>query len=81
MKRYIEISKSKEMLGRGEIAFIFSAIHCVKRVHIRSFSGPLFPAFGLNTERYEVSLCIQSESGKIRTRKTPNMDTSHAIII
>ena len=81
MKRYIEISKSKEILGRGEIAFIFSAIHCVKRVHIRSFSGPLFPAFGLNTERYEVSLCIQSESGKTRTRKTPNMDTSHAVII
>ena len=81
MKRYIEISKSKEILGRGEIAFIFSAIHCVKRVHIRSFSGPLFPAFGLNTERYEVSLCIQSESGKTRTRETPNMDTSHAVII
>ena len=33
------------------------------------FSGPHFPAFGLNTERYEVSLRIQSECGKIRTRK------------
>ena len=33
------------------------------------FSGPYFPAFGLNTERYGVSLCIQSECGKIRTRK------------
>ena len=33
------------------------------------FSGPYFPAFGLNTERYEVSLRIQSECGKIRTRK------------
>ena len=43
MKRYIEISKSKEILGRGEIAFIFSAIHCVKRVHIRSFSVRFFP--------------------------------------
>ena len=32
-------------------------------------SGPYFPAFGLNTERYEVSLRIQSECGKIRTRK------------
>ena len=32
------------------------------------FSGPYFAALGLNTERY-VSLCIQSESGKIRTRK------------
>ena len=33
------------------------------------FSGQYFPAFGLNTERYEVSLRIQSECGKIRTRK------------
>ena len=24
--------------------------HCVKSVRIRSFSGPHFPAFGLNTE-------------------------------
>ena len=33
------------------------------------FFGPYFLAFGLNTERYEVSLRIQSECGKIRTRK------------
>ena len=33
------------------------------------FSVPYFPAFGLNTERYAVSLRIQSECGKIRTRK------------
>ena len=32
------------------------------------FSGPYFPAFGLNTERYRVSLRIQFEWGKIRTR-------------
>ena len=25
-------------------------IHCVKSVGIQSYSGPLFPAFGLNTE-------------------------------
>ena len=25
--------------------------HCVKSVYIRNFSGPYFPAFGLNTER------------------------------
>ena len=34
----------------------------------RSYSVPYFLAFGLNTERYVVSLCIQSECGKIRTR-------------
>ena len=35
----------------------------------RVISGPYFPAFELNTERYFVSLRIQSECGKIRTRK------------
>ena len=34
------------------------------------FSGPYFPpTFGLNTERYVVSPCIQSECEKIRTTK------------
>ena len=55
-------------------------IHYVKSVHIRSFSGPYFLAFGLNTERYSVSLRIQSGCGKIRTGKTPNTDTFHAVI-
>ena len=32
------------------------------------FSGQYFPAFGLNTERNSVSLCIQFECGKIQTR-------------
>ena len=43
----------------------------MKNVRIQSFSGPYFPAFGLYTEIYSVNLRIQSESGKIRTRKTP----------
>ena len=29
--------------------------HCVKSVRIMSYSGPHFPAFGLNTERYFVT--------------------------
>ena len=41
------------------------------RFHIRSFSGPHFPAFGLKT----VSFRIQSECGKLRTRKMPNTET------
>ena len=53
----------------------------VESVRIRSYSGPHFPAFGLNTERYGVSLRIQSECGKIRTRITPNMDTFYAVIL
>ena len=56
--------------------------HYVKSVRIWSFSGPYFPAFGLNTERYGlsfVSLRIQSECGKTRIRKTPNTGTFHAV--
>ena len=34
-------------------------------------SGPYFPAFGLKTKRYFVSLGIQSKCGKIRTRNNP----------
>ena len=33
--------------------------HCVKSVRIRSYSGPYFPAFGLNTERYGVYGVLQ----------------------
>ena len=33
------------------------------------FSGPYFPPFALNTERYFIFLRIQFEWGKIRTRK------------
>ena len=33
------------------------------------FSGPYFPAFGLNMEIYSVNLPIQSIYGRIRTRK------------
>ena len=49
-----------------------------KKVCIRVFSSPYFSAFRLITERYSVSLRIQSECRKIRTRKTPNTDTLHA---
>ena len=53
--------------------------HYVKNVRIRSYSGPYFPAFGLNTDRYGVSLRVQSECGKMRTRITPNTDIFHSV--
>ena len=53
-------------------------LHSVKSVCIRSFSGPYFPAVGLNRERYGVSLRIQPESGKIQSRTTRNTDSFHA---
>ena len=40
---------------------------------------PHFLAYGLNTEIYGVSLRIQSECGKMRTRITPNTDTFYAV--
>ena len=55
-------------------------LHCVKSVRIPSYSGPHFPAFGLNTERYEVSLRIQSECGKMWTRITANTDTFYTVL-
>ena len=56
-------------------------VHCTKNVRIRSYSGPHFPAFGLNTESYSVSLRIHSECGKMTTRITPNTDTFHAMVM
>ena len=56
-------------------------MHCLKSVRIPSYSGLHFPAFGLNTERYSVSLRIQSECGKIWTRITPNTDTFYAVML
>ena len=44
-----------------------------------SYSYPNFPAFGLNTERYGVSIRIQFECRKIQTRITPNTDTFYAV--
>ena len=43
------------------------------------FLCPYFPAFGLNTERYGLSLRIQSGGGKIWTRNIPNTDSFHAV--
>ena len=56
-------------------------IYCVKSVRIRSYSDTLFATFILNTERYSVSLRIQSECGKIRIRITANTDNFYAVII
>ena len=46
-----------------------------------SYSGPHFPAFGLNTERYSVSVRIQSKCGKMWTRIIPNTKTFCAVIV
>ena len=59
--------------------WFLAACHCVKSFCIWSYSGLHFPTFGLNTERYGVSLRIQSECGRMQTRMTPNTETFHAV--
>ena len=57
-------------------------VHCVKNAQkTEFFSGPYFPTLGLNTERYSVSLRNYFECGKIQTRKTPYLDTFHAVVM
>ena len=50
-----------------------------KSVRIWSYCGPFFPTFGLNSERYTISLRIQSECEKVRIRITPNKGTFYAV--
>ena len=54
---------------------------CVKSICIRSFSGPCFPPFRLNTERYRKCLRLQSKCEKMQNRKTPDTDTFHSVRI
>ena len=56
-------------------------LRCVKILRIRSYSGPHFPALGLNTKRYSISLRIQSACGKMRIRITPNTDPFYAVLL
>ena len=48
-------------------SFCGNNLHCVKIVQIRSFFWSVFS-------------CIQSECRKIRNRKTPYLDTFHAVL-
>ena len=78
---YILHASTRETLQTQELGIKNSKIHCVKSVPIWSYFGPYFPVFRLNKKRYEVSLSIQFECGKIQTRTTPNMDTFYAVIV
>ena len=57
-----------------------SRLHCVKSDRIRNYYGLQFFTFELNTERYSVTVRIQSECGKIRTRITPNKNIFYAVL-
>ena len=49
--------------------------YCLKRVRIKSYCCPRFPALGMNMERYSASLHIKSKSGKMRTIIAPHTDS------
>ena len=57
----------------------FRKKHCDTIVRIRSFSGPYFPVFGLDTEIYSVNLRIQFEYVEMRTRKTPGAEFFYVV--
>ena len=82
MRKLCHSTKFPHQQIRSNYGILLSFIldpHCVKSARIRSYSGSHFPTFGLNTERYSVSLRIQSEWGKMWTRITPNTDTFPAV--
>ena len=45
----------------------------------RIFAGPYFPAFGLNTESYSVSLLFSSTAGKSASKIITNTDNFDAV--
>ena len=61
------------------VGVIFRGISLREKCPYSDYSGPHFPTFGLNMERYSVPLRIRSECGKIRTRLIPNTNTFHAV--
>ena len=62
-------------LSKTVLNIKLTKLYCVISACICNNSGPLFLATGLNMERYGVSLGIESEFGKIWSRKTPNTNT------
>ena len=79
MKTAIEVPQTIHLYAHFCDRYV--SCHCVKSAGIRSFFGPYFPAFRLNTDRWFAFLCILSKYGKIRIRKNPNTDTFHAVCV
>ena len=73
------LSKNSEI--QPQAAYFAYIHHCVKSVQNGVFSGPYFPEFGLNTERYEVSLLFSPNAGKYGLEKTPYFDTFHIVFV
>ena len=70
---YMKYSTGLNWINWDKKSSDFNSNHCVK--------SPVFGIILVHIFRHSVwvSLCIQSECGKIRTRITPNTDTFHAV--
>ena len=62
---WLRKGKLQNLNSRAE-CWLLKLPHWVKSVCVRSYSGMHIPAFGLNTERYFVSLRIRQNTGKCR---------------
>ena len=69
----LQCHKISDVFGYLLHLYLLHYSHFVKGVCIQSYSGLHFPSFWLNTERYEVPLCIQPKCG--------NTDTFHAVLL
>ena len=76
---YILVGGGCWLLVVNGIVGIFWLVY-VKSVRIRSLFSPYFPVLGLNTEINRVILNILSYYGKIRARKTPNLNTFQVVL-
>ena len=70
MRQMLAIKNREKKNRFADFKLKLRSLHYIKSVPTRSFSGPYFPAFKLNTETYEENLRIQSVCGKILTRKS-----------
>ena len=76
----MEKSFSKVFYQTLKLILLCAKINTTRKMSVFGvFSGLNFPAFGMNKEIYKVNLRIQSECGKMHTRKTPNTDNFHAV--
>ena len=76
------LNETQDLLWRRLLEFhLYYLLFTVWKVSVfRVFLVRIFPAFGLSKKIYGVNLLIQSECGKLRTRKTLNTDTFYTVI-
>ena len=75
-RKYVDLVDISN-IGRGRNFCGITA----RKACICGYSGPHFPASGMNAKRYEVPLRIHSGCEKMQTRITPDTDTFYAVCL